>query len=786
MVYDANGNLTSFTDARNSQNPTTFVYDNMDRLYTRTDSLLHTESYQHDPNGNVTQYTDRRGYITSYQYDALNRLTFAGYGTQPGPTYQSSISYNWDAGNRLTQVVDSIAGTTTLGYDDFNRLTSASSLQGAVSYTYDALGRRQSMTVTGQPEVDYTYDSGNRVTKITQGPSVVQIGYDANGRRTSLTLPNGVIANYSYDSGSQLAGIVYTSGGSTLGDLEYTYDGGGRLATMTGSLAHINLPQPVSGASYNTANQLTQFGTSQLTYDANGNITNDSMHTYTWDSRNHLVAVDGGSTASFVYDPFGRRVSKTVYGINTGYLYDGANVVQELAGSSPSAILLSGGRDEIFTRTDSTGAYSFVRDGMGSTAGLTDTSGTLQQTYIYDPYGNTNTSGGASSNSYQYIGRETDATRLYYFRNRYYNPITRTFLSEDPMRLAGGPNLYQYAAGNPTTYSDPNGKFVEGCLIGAVGYEFGQAMQGLAGRKMDKGWNEAKGLAGACALGVVTEGLTTWAAAFADAAEAFGPAAAEAEEAAAAADELGATGCGMCFPAGTLVETRHGRVPIEKIKVDDEVLARNMDTGKLEYKKVIALTKPHQDKLLVLKIEGERTAIRTTPSHPFWVRHAGKAAAWIPAGKMQVGDQVLTDTGKWEKVTEDSPLTRLAVVYNFEVQDDHDYFVGLAGILVHNSNCLFGNQVHQDFQQVLADQTGTLPEDWQMATAPGQTGVDATWIGDGPSPLGNGINNAELKPVNYPNTAVGNQISSWGLPQGSTSIWWYNESGIIGRTLGIW
>ena len=61
-------------------------------------------------------------------------------------------------------------------------------------------------------------------------------------------------------------------------------------------------------------------------------------------------------------------------------------------------------------------------------------------------------SGGPSFDSYQYIGRNTDATGLYYFRNRYYNPITQTFLSEDPTRFAGGPNLYQNGAGNPTTY----------------------------------------------------------------------------------------------------------------------------------------------------------------------------------------------------------------------------------------------------------------------------------------------------------------------------------------------
>jgi hypothetical protein len=96
----------------------------------------------------------------------------------------------------------------------------------------------------------------------------------------------------------------------------------------------------------------------------------------------------------------------------------------------------------------------------------------------------------------------------------------------------------------------------------------------------------------------------------------------------------------------------------------------------------------------------------------------------------------------------------------------------------------FGNEVHQGFQDVLAAQTRTNPEDWDMATAPGQTGVDARYVGD-PS-TNPGFNFAELKPVGSSPIAVGNQISNWGLPQGQTSIWLYNRYGIIGQSLGSW
>jgi YD repeat-containing protein len=137
---------------------------------------------------------------------------------------------------------------------------------------------------------------------------------------------------------------------------------------------------------------------------------------YTWDGRNQLVSTLSG--ASFQYDPFGRRTSKTIAGAATGYLYDGSNVTQELSGTTPRANLLSGGIDEMFTRTDSAGARHFLDDALGSTLALTDSTGTIQTQYTYEPFGNTTASGQGSSSAYQYTGRENDGTGLYYYRAR--------------------------------------------------------------------------------------------------------------------------------------------------------------------------------------------------------------------------------------------------------------------------------------------------------------------------------------------------------------------------------
>ncbi len=453
LNYDPNGNLLNLTDALN--HVTSYTYDNMDRLATRKDPLLDAESYQYDAAGNLTQFTDRRGKVTTFTYDALNRRSFAGFGTQAGPTYESTVTYTYDAGSRLTQAVDSITGTITRGYDNLGRLISETTPQGTVSYTYDVAGRRATMTVTGQPVVNYSYDNANRLTQITQGTSTVSFGYDAASRRTSLTLPNGVVVGYSYDTASQLAGLTYSLGSSVLGNLAYSYDLAGRRAQVGGSFARTGLPLPLSTAAYNAANQLTQWGTATLTYDANGNMTSSGTDGYTWDARNRLVSTLSG--ASFQYDPFGRRVSKTVSGATTSFLYDGANVVQEVMGGTPTANLLVGGVDEYFARTDSAGARHFLADALESTLGLSDATGTIQTRYTYEPFGNTTTTGTASTNAYQYTGRESDGTGLYFYRARYYSAVFSRFISEDPSGFEGGINVYSYAIDNPELLSDPFG-----------------------------------------------------------------------------------------------------------------------------------------------------------------------------------------------------------------------------------------------------------------------------------------------------------------------------------------
>lgn len=446
--YDGNGNLTSVTDA--NKNTTSYTYDNMDHRSTRTDPLGNSESFQYDGDGNLTWAKDRKGQLTTFLYDGLNRRI--GVQFNDG----SRVGYTWDAGNRLIAIADTVSGTISRVYDGLDRLTSETTPQGSVSYTYDADGRRHTMSVSGQTQVSYNFDNASRLTGITQGNSTVSFGYDNAGRRTSLTLPNGVVANYSYDAGSQLTGIVYQGGALAPANLEYTYDLAGRRTSVSGSLASTQLPAAVSNAVYNADNQLTQWGSTSLTYDADGNTLNDGTNTYVWDARNRLVSADNNG-AAFAYDALWRRIGKTVPSASTNFLFDGMNPVQEQSGGSVTANLLTGGVDERFTRTDSTGTSNFLTDALGSTVALTDASGNTQVQYSYSPYGSVSITG-TTNNSYTYTGREMDGLGIYYYRARYYNPATGRFLSEDPIGFRAGTNLYTYVLDDPIEFIDPVGE----------------------------------------------------------------------------------------------------------------------------------------------------------------------------------------------------------------------------------------------------------------------------------------------------------------------------------------
>jgi RHS repeat-associated protein len=242
---------------------------------------------------------------------------------------------------------------------------------------------------------------------------------------------------------------------------KYSYDAvGSRLSSLG-----------VSPYSYNTSNELTSTPSGSFTYDYNGNTLTDATgRSYTWDYENRLTQVtmpNSGGTATFKYDPFGRRVQKvfTTGGNNpttttTNYLYDGDNVVETVDQNGNVLTKFAQGQniDEPLAESVGGANYDYEQDGLGSVTSLTSSTGALSLTYTYDSFGKITNSQGAVSNPFEYTGRDYDPeTGLYYYRARYYDPTVGRFASEDPLGLRIGVNRFQYVANDPLNFADPSG-----------------------------------------------------------------------------------------------------------------------------------------------------------------------------------------------------------------------------------------------------------------------------------------------------------------------------------------
>ncbi|HEU0296345.1 MAG TPA: RHS repeat-associated core domain-containing protein [Anaerolineales bacterium] len=257
---------------------------------------------------------------------------------------------------------------------------------------------------------------------------------------------------------------------------------------------------------YNSLDQLISAGSITYGYDDRGNlsqITNGSNITnYTYDAADRLTNVTApGVTATYGYDADGRRVTQTFNGQVTNSLWDEASpygdVVYEYNGSgSPLASYVLGGT-QLISQTRGSSTNYYLQDGQGSTRALTNSTGTVTDTYSYTAFGELFDQTGSTTNSYLYTGQQFDSlTGLYSLRARYYNPALGRFLSQDtyPFDL-GNPvelNRYVYTADNPINAMDPTGlsAFIEYSVANEESEEEGAALEPV-GKKFASEADEA-------------------------------------------------------------------------------------------------------------------------------------------------------------------------------------------------------------------------------------------------------------------------------------------------------
>lgn len=231
-------------------------------------------------------------------------------------------------------------------------------------------------------------------------------------------------------------------------------------------------------------NELTRSTVSGIStdyrYDSDGNLisrtTGPNRWTYFWSLAGRLVSVSNntGAQGFYAYDGFGRRVESKEAQSTVFYGYLGTETLADLGTGSENDYIYSAGLRVLRSAGSSSTTFFYHPDAIGSTRLITDPNKTVVFSDSYQPYGQDNGTP-TGSDTYRFTGKPVSSTTgLYYEYQRWYDPSTGRFISQDP--LGWNPwdsqslNPYAYVGNQPTLLTDPTGAVYncgseEGCQV---------------------------------------------------------------------------------------------------------------------------------------------------------------------------------------------------------------------------------------------------------------------------------------------------------------------------------
>ncbi|HLG13898.1 MAG TPA: RHS repeat-associated core domain-containing protein, partial [Blastocatellia bacterium] len=540
--YDARGNLKTVSQGAGQQTRN-FSYDGLSRLVSAFNPESGAVNYQYDLASNLITKTDARvpAVVTTYGYDALNRVRTRSY-SDATPL----VTYNYDTAangvGRLASVTSAVSSHSYTSYDAFGRVTAYNQATDGHLYTmsaaYNKAGLVTDETYPSLRVVHTEYDGAGRIAGVrnqatgayyaggASGDAVNRIQYTAHGAVSAMKLGNSLWEHTMFNSRLQptqiglgtaasgagstsVLGLDYEYGGSdnngnvqsqtiTVGanvmvqsygydrvnrltlakesvgavvkwQQDFAYDLYGNRTSLVHSGADAGfLPAPSAPPVNPANNRFTTFG-----YDAAGNVTTDGNgNTFTYNGENKQVSFTPaggvGQSAVYSYDGDGHRVKKVVAvgasAVTTIFVYNAAG--QMLAEYTTPEQPVQGG-----------GGVSYLTvDHLGSTRVVTNSAGGVKSRYDYLPFGqelSDSVSGRTTAMGYnaadslrqKFTSKERDSeSGLDYFFARYYSSAHGRFTSVDPLMANSHPgrpqgwNRYAYAFNNPLRFIDPDGQ----------------------------------------------------------------------------------------------------------------------------------------------------------------------------------------------------------------------------------------------------------------------------------------------------------------------------------------
>jgi RHS repeat-associated protein len=487
-------------------------------------------------------------YRVGYSYDAASRLATvsdgtntAGYSYIANSPLVSQIGFTnagalrmtttktWDYLNRLLSISSANSSGLVLdsngySYNSANQRTSHTNADGTYwIYGYDPLGQVTSgrkywpdgTPVAGQ-QFGYNFDNiGNRTA--TQaggdqfGANLLSASYSANNlnQYTSRSVPAYVDV---LGSATNLSTVTVNNYPTIRKESYYRAEipianGSGPVYQPITNVAVLNRGTNADLIATNIGNLLIPPANQTFNYDQDGNTTNDSLWTYTWDGENRFIQMTSVAAVpaaaqkqlNFTYDDKGRRVQKTVSTWN-GYafipqytnlfIYDDCNLVAELEPLASTPRTYFWGLDISGWPQDADGVGGLLWlynggtncnaafDGNGNvTALINTTNASVLGEYDYDQFGDVIRCAGAIAEanplrfSTKYQDKESGTVYYWY---RYLNPSTGHWINRDPLEEVGGQNLYNFSLNDPIGSCDPDGRITvnthDVVKYGCVGY----------------------------------------------------------------------------------------------------------------------------------------------------------------------------------------------------------------------------------------------------------------------------------------------------------------------------
>ena len=421
------------------------------------------------------------GYDVSGDVTVTYECTPTGCGNQ---AWDRSLSYSYDLGGNLTGENDQVAGSITYGRSPAGEATSITQN----TYQNTTNPAKLVSSVSNTPFGPGSWSLGNGLS----GAS----GFDTSGRMANSSLCQNSsspfcsggtqlwghsiqytgariiqvcdtiqneCANSTYDEMNHLTAMTdVTHNGGDAGSFTYTYDRYGNRLSETSSNTGTMPNYSINPAN----NRISGFG-----YDAAGNITSDGTHSYSYDAEGNLLTVDGGSTATYIYDAMNHRISSATTAGKFEYVYD-------IFGHQTSAWYTTQnfgflgriywGNRQLAWRGANGATWFQHGNYLGTTRLRTDYQGHMAASQQSGPFGEdlnqTTQESGGNQDAAQYTGLDLDSeSGTSHAQFRQLSTVQGRWMSPDPydgsydLTNPQSLNRYSYVLNNPLAFVDPLG-----------------------------------------------------------------------------------------------------------------------------------------------------------------------------------------------------------------------------------------------------------------------------------------------------------------------------------------